>query len=205
MAPRGELAFGGPNCGPKSRLRSHRGPPFRQKAQGPRVAPQALRDFHTLAFGFSVGLLRSRLRMPPVSRRWFRMGRVLVATTRGHRVRYQQRAELPGQTLAKRVRGRLPTRRRALRAGSLRPAPLIADHPEQAWTIRRLAEQRREQGDRATGQQALRESNQPRGQQGRSPRGTGAAPRSEAARSAEGESGETHRPGLFAWLPQAGN
>lgn len=50
------------------------------------------------------------------------------------------RAWLPGQTLTKRVRERLPTPRRALRAGSLRPAQLIADHPEEAWTIRRLAE-----------------------------------------------------------------
>jgi hypothetical protein len=50
------------------------------------------------------------------------------------------RAWLPGQTLTKRVRDRLPARRRALRAGSLRPAQLIADHPEEAWTIRRLAE-----------------------------------------------------------------
>ena len=50
------------------------------------------------------------------------------------------RAWLPGQTLTKRVRERLPVRRRALRAGSLRPAQLIADHPEEAWTIRRLAE-----------------------------------------------------------------
>jgi IclR helix-turn-helix domain len=50
------------------------------------------------------------------------------------------RAWLPGQTLTKRVSDRLPTRRRALRAGSLRPAQLIADHPEEAWTIRRLAE-----------------------------------------------------------------
>jgi hypothetical protein len=50
------------------------------------------------------------------------------------------RAWLPGQTLTKRVRERLPARRRALRAGSLRPAQLIADHPEEAWTIRRLAE-----------------------------------------------------------------
>jgi hypothetical protein len=51
------------------------------------------------------------------------------------------RAWLPGQTLTKRVRDRLPTRQRALRAGSLRPAQLIADHPDEAWTIRRLAEQ----------------------------------------------------------------
>lgn len=51
------------------------------------------------------------------------------------------RTWLPGQTLTKRVRERLPARRRALRAGSLRPAQLIADHPEEAWTIRRLAEQ----------------------------------------------------------------
>jgi hypothetical protein len=50
------------------------------------------------------------------------------------------RAWLPGQTLTKRVRDRLPARRRALRAGSLRPAQLIADHPGEAWTIRRLAE-----------------------------------------------------------------
>lgn len=50
------------------------------------------------------------------------------------------RAWLPGQTLTKRVRERLPAPRRALRAGSLRPAQLIADHPEEAWTIRRLAE-----------------------------------------------------------------
>jgi len=50
------------------------------------------------------------------------------------------RAWLPGQTLTKRVRERLPTHRRALRAGSLRPAQLIADHPREAWTIRRLAE-----------------------------------------------------------------
>jgi hypothetical protein len=50
------------------------------------------------------------------------------------------RAWLPGQTLTKRVRDRLPARRRTLRAGSLRPAQLIADHPEEAWTIRRLAE-----------------------------------------------------------------
>jgi hypothetical protein len=50
------------------------------------------------------------------------------------------RAWLPGQTLTKRVREQLPARRRALRAGSLRPAQLIADHPEEAWTIRRLAE-----------------------------------------------------------------
>jgi IclR helix-turn-helix domain len=50
------------------------------------------------------------------------------------------RAWLPGQTLTKRVRDRLPARRRALRAGSLRPAQLIADHPEESWTIRRLAE-----------------------------------------------------------------
>src|ERR1019366_4241629 len=50
------------------------------------------------------------------------------------------RAWLPGQTLTKRVRDRLPARRRALRAGSLRPAQLIADHPKEAWTIRRLAE-----------------------------------------------------------------
>jgi IclR helix-turn-helix domain len=50
------------------------------------------------------------------------------------------RAWLPGQTLTKRVHDRLPARRRALRAGSLRPAQLIADHPEEAWTIRRLAE-----------------------------------------------------------------
>lgn len=50
------------------------------------------------------------------------------------------RAWLPGQALTKRVRDRLPARRRALRAGSLRPAQLIADHPDQAWTIRRLAE-----------------------------------------------------------------
>ncbi len=50
------------------------------------------------------------------------------------------RAWLPGQTLTKRVSDRLPTRRRARRAGSLRPAQLIADHPEEAWTIRRLAE-----------------------------------------------------------------
>lgn len=39
------------------------------------------------------------------------------------------------------MRERLPARRRTLRAGSLRPAQLIADHPEKAWTIRRLAEQ----------------------------------------------------------------
>lgn len=50
------------------------------------------------------------------------------------------RAWLPGQTLTKRVRDRLPARRRALRAGSLRPAQLIADHPDEAWTIRQLAE-----------------------------------------------------------------
>jgi IclR-like helix-turn-helix domain-containing protein len=50
------------------------------------------------------------------------------------------RAWLPGQSLTKRVRERLPARRRALRAGSLRPAQLIADHPKEAWTIRRLAE-----------------------------------------------------------------
>jgi hypothetical protein len=50
------------------------------------------------------------------------------------------RAWLPGQTLTKRVHDRLPAPRRALRAGSLRPAQLIADHPEEAWTIRRLAE-----------------------------------------------------------------
>lgn len=50
------------------------------------------------------------------------------------------RAWLPGQTLTKRVHERLPGRRRALRAGSLRPAQLLADHPEEAWTIRRLAE-----------------------------------------------------------------
>src|ERR1700677_4977010 len=50
------------------------------------------------------------------------------------------RAWLPGRTLTKRVRERLPTHRRALRAGSLRPAQLIADHPKEAWTIRRLAE-----------------------------------------------------------------
>lgn len=50
------------------------------------------------------------------------------------------RAWLPGQTLSKRVRDRLPTRRRALRAGSLRPAQMVADHPDEAWTIRRLAE-----------------------------------------------------------------
>jgi hypothetical protein len=50
------------------------------------------------------------------------------------------RAWLPGQALTKRVRDGLPTRRRALRAGSLRPAQLIADHPEESWTIRRLAE-----------------------------------------------------------------
>jgi hypothetical protein len=50
------------------------------------------------------------------------------------------RAWLPGQTLTKRVPDRLPAPRRALRAGSLRPAQLIADHPEEAWTIRRLAE-----------------------------------------------------------------
>ncbi len=50
------------------------------------------------------------------------------------------RAWLPGQTLTRRVRDQLPTRRRALRAGSLRPAQLIADHPEEPWTIRRLAE-----------------------------------------------------------------
>jgi hypothetical protein len=34
----------------------------------------------------------------------------------------------------------LPAHRRALRAGSLRPAQLIADHPDESWTIRRLAE-----------------------------------------------------------------
>ncbi len=50
------------------------------------------------------------------------------------------RAWLPGQTLTKRTRDRLPARRRALRAGSLRPAQLISDHPEEAWTIRQLAE-----------------------------------------------------------------
>jgi hypothetical protein len=50
------------------------------------------------------------------------------------------RAWLPGRALTKRVRDRLPARRRALRAGSLRPAQLIADHPEETWTIRRLAE-----------------------------------------------------------------
>jgi len=50
------------------------------------------------------------------------------------------RAWLPGRTLTKRARDQLPTRRRALRAGSLRPAQLIADHPEEPWTIRRLAE-----------------------------------------------------------------
>ncbi len=50
------------------------------------------------------------------------------------------RSWLPGQTLSRRTRDRLPARRRALRAGSLRPAQMIADHPEKAWTIRRLAE-----------------------------------------------------------------
>lgn len=50
------------------------------------------------------------------------------------------RAWLPGQALTKRVRDPLPARRRALRAGSLRPAQLIADHPDETWTIRRLAE-----------------------------------------------------------------
>ncbi len=50
------------------------------------------------------------------------------------------RAWLPGQTLTKRVRDRRPARQRALRAGSLRPAQMIADHPEEAWTIRHLAE-----------------------------------------------------------------
>lgn len=49
------------------------------------------------------------------------------------------RAWLPGQPLTKRVRDGRPARRRALRAGSLRPAQLIADHPEEAWTIRGLA------------------------------------------------------------------
>jgi hypothetical protein len=50
------------------------------------------------------------------------------------------RAWIPGQTLSKRAHDRMPAPRRALRAGSLRPAQLIADHPEAAWTIRRLAE-----------------------------------------------------------------
>ncbi len=50
------------------------------------------------------------------------------------------RAWLPGQALTKRVRDPLPAHRRALRAGSLRPAQLIADHPDESWTIRRLAE-----------------------------------------------------------------
>lgn len=50
------------------------------------------------------------------------------------------RAWLPGQGLTKRVGERRPARRRALRAGSLRLAQLIADHPQEAWTVRRLAE-----------------------------------------------------------------
>src|ERR1039458_9031642 len=46
------------------------------------------------------------------------------------------RAWLPGQTLTKRVRDRLPARRRALRAGRLGAAQRIADHPEEALDFR---------------------------------------------------------------------
>lgn len=53
------------------------------------------------------------------------------------------RAWLPGLPLTKRVRDGQPARRRALRAGSLRPAQLIADHPEETWTIRGLARRAR--------------------------------------------------------------
>ncbi len=49
------------------------------------------------------------------------------------------RAWLPGRPLTKRVRDQSPARQRALRAGSLRPAQLIADYPKETWTIRGLA------------------------------------------------------------------
>lgn len=93
-------------------------------------------------FGSSAGLLRSRQQGSPVkpptvsnrtsSRRLNESSQCSIPTT--------GRAWLPGQTLAKRVRDRLPTRRLALRAGSLRPAQLSADHPEEVWTIRRFTE-----------------------------------------------------------------